>query len=231
MTPHDSPSRPPRRCAGSAPRIGCLRHPIAAFRVPSPPCATGATLRYWRHLGTGPRSFRIGRGVRYWHNEVTTWLQAKATAPPPHESWSSHQLERTRQVATSPPSCGSPRASCRRPVDFLEVQGWVSELTSSGLSGSTVRQAHRVFSLLLETAVRSKRLSSNPAIGVKLPRAGKPEKTFLTHEQVTALAEAAGEWRTVILVLSDCGFAGVRWRRSGSAESTRCAGGSTSRSR
>ena len=77
-------------------------------------------------------------------------------------------------------------------VDFLEVQGWVSDLTSSGLSGSTVRQAHRVFSLLLETAVRSKRLSSNPAIGVKLPRAGKPEKTFLTHEQVTALADAAG---------------------------------------
>jgi len=93
-------------------------------------------------------------------------------------------------------------------VDFLEVQGWVSELTSSGLSGSTVRQAHRVFSLLMETAVRSKRLPSNPAIGVKLPRAGKPEKTFLTHEQVTALADAAGESRTVILVLSYCG---LRW--------------------
>ena len=93
-------------------------------------------------------------------------------------------------------------------VDFLEVQGWVSDLTSSGLSGSTVRQAHRVFSLLLETAFRSKRLSSNPAIGVKLPRAGKPEKTFLTHEQVTALADAAGEWRTVILVLAFCG---LRW--------------------
>jgi integrase len=93
-------------------------------------------------------------------------------------------------------------------VDFLEVQGWVSDMTSSGLSGSTVRQAHRVFSLLLETAVRSKRLSSNPAIGVKLPRAGKPEKTFLTHEQVTALADAAGEWRTVILVLAFCG---LRW--------------------
>ena len=93
-------------------------------------------------------------------------------------------------------------------VDFLEVQGWVSELTSSGLSGSTVRQAHRVFSLLMDTAVRSKRLSSNPAIGVKLPRAGKPEKTFLTHDQVTALADAAGEWRTVILVLAFCG---LRW--------------------
>ncbi len=31
-----------------------------------------ATLRYWRHLGTGPHSFRVGRGVRYWHHEVTT---------------------------------------------------------------------------------------------------------------------------------------------------------------
>ena len=39
-----------------------------------------ATLRYWRHLGTGPRSFRIGRGVRYWHHDVTTWLQQQSSA-------------------------------------------------------------------------------------------------------------------------------------------------------
>jgi predicted DNA-binding transcriptional regulator AlpA len=31
-----------------------------------------ATLRYWRYLGTGPRSFRIGRSVRYWRTEVAT---------------------------------------------------------------------------------------------------------------------------------------------------------------
>jgi integrase/DNA-binding transcriptional ArsR family regulator len=91
-------------------------------------------------------------------------------------------------------------------VDFLDVQGWVSDLTSSGLSGSTVRQAHRVFSLLMETSVRSKRLLVNPAVGVKLPRAGKPEKKFLTHQQVTDLAEAAGDSRAVILVLSYCGL-------------------------
>ncbi len=40
-----------------------------------------ATLRYWRHLGTGPRSFRVGRGVRYWHHEVTTWLQNQSDGP------------------------------------------------------------------------------------------------------------------------------------------------------
>ena len=37
-----------------------------------------ATLRYWRHLGTGPRSFRVGRGVRYWRHDVTDWLRQQS---------------------------------------------------------------------------------------------------------------------------------------------------------
>ena len=44
-----------------------------------------ATLRYWRHLGTGPLSFRVGRGVRYWRTDVTAWLEQQrsreATTP------------------------------------------------------------------------------------------------------------------------------------------------------
>ena len=40
-----------------------------------------ATLRYWRHLGTGPRSFRIGRSVRYWHTEVVHWLEEQSNDP------------------------------------------------------------------------------------------------------------------------------------------------------
>jgi predicted DNA-binding transcriptional regulator AlpA len=39
-----------------------------------------ATLRYWRHLGTGPRSFRIGRSVRYWRREVFAWLDDQANS-------------------------------------------------------------------------------------------------------------------------------------------------------
>jgi len=34
-----------------------------------------ATLRYWRHLGTGPTSFRIGRAVRYIRADVLAWLR------------------------------------------------------------------------------------------------------------------------------------------------------------
>jgi predicted DNA-binding transcriptional regulator AlpA len=39
-----------------------------------------ATLRYWRHLGTGPRSFRIGRSVRYWRTEVLACLDDQANS-------------------------------------------------------------------------------------------------------------------------------------------------------
>jgi len=35
---------------------------------------SAATLRYWRNIGKGPRSFRVGRHVRYWDTEVFGWL-------------------------------------------------------------------------------------------------------------------------------------------------------------
>ena len=34
-----------------------------------------STVRYWRHLGTGPRSFRLGRRVVYRRQEVEQWLR------------------------------------------------------------------------------------------------------------------------------------------------------------
>jgi DNA-binding transcriptional MerR regulator len=36
-----------------------------------------ATLRYWRHLGTGPRSFRLGRRVLYRRDDLHTWIDAQ----------------------------------------------------------------------------------------------------------------------------------------------------------
>jgi predicted DNA-binding transcriptional regulator AlpA len=37
-----------------------------------------ATLRYWRHQGIGPHSFRVGRSVRYWRSDVHNWLQEQS---------------------------------------------------------------------------------------------------------------------------------------------------------
>jgi hypothetical protein len=38
------------------------------------------TLRYWRHLGIGPRSFKIGRRIFYWRSEVYRWLREQEAA-------------------------------------------------------------------------------------------------------------------------------------------------------
>ena len=39
------------------------------------------TMRYYRHLGTGPRSFRIGRRIYYWKTDVIVWLLEQSNAP------------------------------------------------------------------------------------------------------------------------------------------------------
>ena len=40
-----------------------------------------ATLRYWRHLGTGPRSFRLGRRVVYRAGDLRAWIALQASNP------------------------------------------------------------------------------------------------------------------------------------------------------
>jgi len=69
----------------------------------------------------------------------------------------------------------------------------------------------------LKPSTRDKRIPSNPATGVRLPRVAKPEKRFLTPEEVHRLADAAAQYpipeigpqyRALVLVLAFCG---LRW--------------------
>ena len=93
-------------------------------------------------------------------------------------------------------------------VTHTDVGEWIRRLSDAGLSASTVRQAHRVFSLLLAEAVRDGRLPRNVATGVRLPRVGKAEKVFLTHAQVADLADAAEPHGLIVRVLA---YTGLRW--------------------
>jgi excisionase family DNA binding protein len=41
------------------------------------------TVRYWRHIGKGPASFKAGRKVLYAREDVEAWIaQAKAGSEP-----------------------------------------------------------------------------------------------------------------------------------------------------
>jgi integrase len=93
------------------------------------------------------------------------------------------------------------------------VQQWIADLGRSTadvkpLGASAVKRAHYVLSRILADAMRDNLIVRNPAAGVKLPRTSRKRPVYLTHQQVTALATAAGEFEGLVLMLSYCG---LRW--------------------
>ena len=91
-------------------------------------------------------------------------------------------------------------------VTHADVATWVAQLRQHGSAPGTVRHAHRVFSLLLDLAVRDGRIPRNPAERVPLPRIVRGEPRFLTRDEVEILAEAAGEDGDVIRLLANTGL-------------------------
>jgi integrase len=99
-----------------------------------------------------------------------------------------------------------------------DIQAWVSEL-SAKRSATTVRRAHDVLAGILDSAVQDRRIATNPARGVKLPRKTPKARHYLTDEQVDALANAvaegvnkrpgyAAENARIVRVLA---YTGIRW--------------------
>ena len=91
-------------------------------------------------------------------------------------------------------------------VTFADVGEWVRGLSESGLSPATVRQAHRVMSLMLDDAVLAGKIAHNPAKRVALPRVGEREKHYLSSEELERLAGLCGAESLVVLVLGYCGL-------------------------
>jgi integrase len=93
-------------------------------------------------------------------------------------------------------------------VTRSEVVAWVSSMRASGLSASRTRQAFHLLSRMLEDAVRDSRLARNPAAGVDLPRMPVTERRYLTHAEIQRLADKAGRYQTLVLLLA---YTGIRW--------------------
>ena len=89
-----------------------------------------------------------------------------------------------------------------------DVESWVAALVSRGLRPSSVRQTHRVLSLILGSAVAHGRIGRNPAAGVRLPRVSAGEPVYLDAGQVRQLAEAARPHDLPMLILA---FTGLRF--------------------
>ncbi|MGP4058440.1 tyrosine-type recombinase/integrase [Mycobacterium sp. 4D054] len=99
-----------------------------------------------------------------------------------------------------------PKWGRRRVADILqtEVQNWVAEME---LSASSVAHAHTVLAGILDDAVSDRRLATNPARNVNLPRKVDKTRNYLTAAQVRALADESKHPDIVWLLATT----GLRW--------------------
>ncbi|MER5312911.1 site-specific integrase [Streptomyces sp. NPDC002773] len=100
-------------------------------------------------------------------------------------------------------------------IQWDDVSTWVDDLINkpgaSGrpLSPGRIAKTFYVFGGVMKHAIRTHRIAVNPASEHTLPRADDDdEHVYLTHDQVEALAEAAGDHRLLVLVLA---YSGIRW--------------------
>lgn len=88
-----------------------------------------------------------------------------------------------------------------------DIEAWVAALAARK-SPTVVRRAHAMLAQVLDSAVRDRLLAVNPARGIALPRVRTSAHRYLSHAEVHAVAEAAGEHRTLVYVLA---YGGLRW--------------------
>jgi integrase len=79
-------------------------------------------------------------------------------------------------------------------IGHSDIAVWVQAMQARGDKPDSIRYAHRVLSLLLDLAVRDRRLHRNDAKDVALPKVPPARKRFLTVQQVHDLAEAIDAW-------------------------------------
>lgn len=100
-------------------------------------------------------------------------------------------------------------------IQWENVSTWLTDLSTTpgkrgkSLSPARIEKTHLVGSMVMKRAVMAGKVHVNPFAGHELSKAEDDgDHVYLTHEQLEALADAAGEHRTLILVL---GYCGIRW--------------------
>lgn len=92
-------------------------------------------------------------------------------------------------------------------ISRTTIQDWVAAL-GADRSATTVKRAFGVLSSILDDAVDDRRITANPAKGVKTKRKVMRGRVYLNHKQVDRLAREAGDAAGVVLVLA---YTGIRW--------------------
>lgn len=92
-------------------------------------------------------------------------------------------------------------------IEHADVADWVRDMSQRS-GADQVRYSHRVLCLVLDHAMRARRVPVNVARGLRLPRRPPARERFLTASEVQALADRLGNDGDLVLAMS---YLGLRW--------------------
>jgi integrase len=108
--------------------------------------------------------------------------------------WASRQVWRPASAAVYNQSLGRVYPTIGdRPLAQLrtsELQALVRKLSDAGLAPATIETTYRAVVAVLKAAVTDRVIAVSPAVGIKLPRADRPNVNPLGADRVLALADA-----------------------------------------
>ncbi|MBF6328514.1 tyrosine-type recombinase/integrase [Nocardia transvalensis] len=133
------------------------------------------------------------------------WLRRKKaeTAPSHYRT-----LETAWRVHVKP-RWGNTQIGDQAALNVDTVETWIAELVEKGYSATVVIRAYGVLAGILDSAVKAKRLRTNPVRGVEnLPKKTGKRHVYLTSADVVRLAKESKRHRVLVLVLAYCG---LRW--------------------
>lgn len=138
----------------------------------------------------------------------------RATVGDVYRSWSASQAHIAAKTAQSRRSTWGSRVEehwADVPVGDVKtaaVRAWVAALVAAEVGVPTIENAFGLLRQIMGAAVEDARIPRNPCEGVKLPKRKHPDRGYLTHAQVAALAGAVERNPEVIRFLA---YTGLRW--------------------
>ncbi|GHH95245.1 site-specific integrase [Streptomyces capillispiralis] len=103
------------------------------------------------------------------------------------------------------PALGDRELSSLRPITVTE---WVAAMRTEGLSASRIRQAYRVLSQIMASAVDNDLIPQTPCRGVRLPRMPQTEPHIVTPLEASRIVRTAEKPHDLLIAL--LAFAGLR---------------------
>jgi integrase len=139
---------------------------------------------------------------------------AQVTVTAIYESWFPSQAHISAKTAASrrsawmsrvEPQWGDTVVADVRPAT---IRAWVTSMVKVGVGTPTIENAFGLLRQLLGAAVEDNRIAHNPCIGIRLPKRRHPDRGYLSHAQVIALASTVERQGEVVRFLA---YTGLRW--------------------